>query len=491
MKALLLFVVAGFLCAQTSPQRPDRLSSLLQEIFRSQSEGRRTEAITLLAEATELLRAADPARPDFATAVQQIAGQHQARGFSSRAERVFHSALERAALLGQSHPVYLTILMHHAQFLSNEQQENKALAALERLISLAERSVEGEPFRGLACGPLARLYEATGRRSEAELLLVRQRYLPEHLRPDASNPFFGRLSGRAVIGSGHVIAAARIGPYPGTASEELVHFLIRQGRAAEAEKLLRDQIEATTTTTDAPLYGRMQPVLASASLLSGQQRWEEALALHRQIHDQYAQSSKPEEQRLAYHQLSTLAHISDQAGKPLEADRLYQQMIERALPPPSGQPHTEKMNALTNYGHWLLRHKRIDDAEKIVEQYSAMNGDQAGVQGDILRAAILNQRGDVQGAERIHEQVRVRQSQSDGQNTETTIGPLLQRALEAARTGRLEQALALGEQARRRAIMQWISGCSEYNFPRWPMSWSRKVRRRLRIDCISADTQCW
>lgn len=65
----------------------------------------------------------------------------------------------------------------------------------------------------------------------------------------------------------------------------------------------------------------------------------------------------------------------------------------------------------------------------------------------MLRAEILGQRGDVEGVRKIHEQLRARQLKYESQNDGTTIGPLLQRASEAAHAGRFEEAATLGQEA--------------------------------------------
>jgi tetratricopeptide (TPR) repeat protein len=119
---------------------------------------------------------------------------------------------------------------------------------------------------------------------------------------------------------------------------------------------------------------------------------------------------------------------------------------------PAAQPEADRLNALAAYGRWLIRHDRTEEAERVIDQCTALAASHIGHpwmpdQSEMLRAELLERRGDPDGAREIREGLQARQLATTNRAESVLVGPLLQRGFQAVMSGRLDEAAALAEEA--------------------------------------------
>ena len=375
------------ICRLSSVTQPE-----LQAAYEAHNNGRSSEAGKLIEKAWERVRIAGLQAPEFAADVQQIAQFHLNLGHDLEAEGLYQKALDASQRLGEKSEVYQNVLSGLGQLYLQEQRELRAQAVFERLAALQTASGMQEwPLRSTLTN-LANLYERAAKFADAETT-------------------FRRLAEM------HDSAA-------------LEFFYQRRGRAADAERLLRQTLadaEQAPGPNNSELVSRLMEWI---SFLRGERRYPEAEDQQKRLIELNGTPSG-----FSY-QVQQLSEMYIEAGDFAQANQVTEQELSR-IAGINGVQDAAYRQGLLNYAAIQSGAKNYAAAEKILDQYLAL-AEQSGEAADsevemgLWRLANVYGAGsDQQKAQQTREKALARQRIREGPNAEREVERAAQEAIEA------------------------------------------------------------
>ncbi len=378
----------------------------------------------------------EPLRPRFPAAAQMVSSFYQSQGYDLKAEQILLQAL--AAVPEQADPqIRRNLTLHLAGHLESIQQLVKAAAIREQLAK--------EPA-GIATnrsGPsshetsaLARLYERMGEFEKAE----------EAWREIAEWRAAGGLQKSSASGPRMRVGDFTAG-YPRTGRNELADFYARHARVAEAEKIYKTTLDSVAGSSSP--YEWVAAVDGYVEFLSQQRRFDEAVALTRQIIVRIGGVPDPPATQMLLNSHQRLARLLVQAGRPGEALAVQKSAVEVIQNRNPGGP--EHLRALGALAETFVNQNRLEEAEKAVMQMrEAAAADVGGAQfHESMTVQMLARIRDIQGNPEEARELRASVGVPDitAANRAATVGDVVGSVQKSVIRGNADVAVAAAGEA--------------------------------------------
>jgi tetratricopeptide (TPR) repeat protein len=263
------FAVAMVVVARARAQEPP-WAEVLKLSQAAAEEGHVDRALSLAERAWQLVREAGPAHPAYRDAVRDMSMAFEETGRHLRADAIYEQAIAAAHDLSD---LQRELQIMHAALLELRQKQVGAEAVWDNVVAREEM----QPVRSKAYSAelisLASLKAAMGKHDEAERLYRRAWQQPAISRKDWPLSLAGGCTG----------PGDRKNVLDPTVA--LANFLAARGRMDEADEVLRSD------KSDAHLQRRID-------LLAKQAKWEQAIALQRELAALPSQSDSTEMNRI-------------------------------------------------------------------------------------------------------------------------------------------------------------------------------------------------
>ena len=395
----LALIVAAATCmwgdsARARPGDPKALASRVSKLYLA---GKYREAMPLArryAEAMKLRYGID--RPQFATALNNLALLYRAQGHYAAAESLYKRALAIAKrLLGPDHPDVGTKLNNLAVLYQVQGRYSEAEPLFKRSLAIVRKAHGPDhPDVGRGLNNLAELYRAEGHYAKAEPLYRRALAITENaLGPDHSDV--------------------------GTWLTNLAGLYQAQGRYAEAEGLYR---RALAIAEKAPVPSAPDVSLrlnGLAVLYDAQGRYAEAEPLYKRALEMDEKALGPDHPNVG-RDLNNLAGLYQAQGRYAETEPLYRRALaidESAL----GVRHSDVGRDLNNLAELYRVQGRYAEAEPLEMRALSISEKALGPDHPLVGTALNNLAALYQAQGRFAEaEPLYRRSLSIGENS---LGP--------------------------------------------------------------------
>ncbi|MGA3242797.1 MAG: tetratricopeptide repeat protein, partial [Bryobacteraceae bacterium] len=390
------------------------VDALIQSYQSAYSNGKFDEAAAARDQARALLNQIPVDDPQFANWAQRVSGIYEYGGFALRARDVLEQALARAGGLGDSSPTRVALL--DALSRSWEQDRNllKSVSYLEQAVAATEAQ---PPRTAPASG--SRGFSATGSR----VTVGAANYADLYQRLYSLYRRLGRPQDAAAV-------LTRIAAHVKN-SDGLLESLYQQyGQTDEAAAIYKRQAADAADPQQAAVA-----LQSLASLYQGAQRYGDAVAALQQAIGKTEVSSGP---AASLGMRQNLAGMFQQAGQGQAADEVYQQLL-------AGQTD-QQTGIVTSYASFLEQTNRVDQAEKLLNDYQASHASpEPGQQSNLMMALANVER--LAGKPELADEYQRRAFPNQLQPAETGATDTMQRATEAFNAGKLDEAFNLTLQA--------------------------------------------
>jgi tetratricopeptide (TPR) repeat protein len=415
-----LFLVLTWAAPAQPSRQQDPLDAAIQAVWQARNTGRFDDAAAAREQARALLQRAPVDSPRFAGWVQQVAQAYQNSNRSAQARAVLQEALARTRPLGDSHPSRIAALNalgdswrqdgNLLQAVGYLEQAAAAQAAAPPITAAAQAAtrvmfVSGK-FNGVFSGGtinayirLADLYQQLGRPDAVAAIAVKIRTL-------ASND-----------------------------QASLARFYEQHGQPEEAAAVYQKLAEQS-----ADPQAKAGALQSLANLYASQERYTDAIASIQQAIATVQASDNPGIRSQALWIQQTLAGYMNQAGRPDQAEQVYQQLLQQSR----GGPQESQM--LGMYAQYLANTQRAAQGANLLQEYlGGSTVDQPQRMNALFQLAnIARGTGDTRHADEYFQAAQALQPQPPPPPAgQILIGDELQKAQAAANQHRWDDAYGL------------------------------------------------
>jgi len=329
--------------------------------------------------------------PQFANWTQRVSQIYDSAGFALQARDVLEQSLAKAGGLSESSPVRIALLDAIARSWAQDRNLLKAVTYLEQAVA----ATEAQPKQ------------------------------PAQASPPSPSPWFSVTAGASATRPVAKRVIALFGRYPGSNDEDLYRRLFdlyhQLGRPQDATAVLA-RIAAHVKNSDGLL----------ASLYQQQGQIDEAAAIYKR---QAAQAADPQQ---AANALQSLANMLRQAGEIPAADEAYGQLMAVQT--------KQQVGMVIGYANYLEQTNRVDQAEKLLNDYQASHAIAEPLdEGNLMNALADVERisGNGQLAEEYQRRASALWARPAPRVAASRVADDMQRAMEAVNAGKLDEALNL------------------------------------------------
>jgi hypothetical protein len=410
--AYVLFISA--VLAQSGRPVPQQapVDALIQSYQSACSNGKFDEAAAARDQARALLNQIPVDDPQFANWAQRVSGIYENGGFALRSRDVLEQALARAGGLADSSPTRVALL--NALSRSWEQDRNllKAVSYLEQAVAATEAQA---PRTAPASG--SRWFGATGSR----VSVGAANYADLYQRLYSLYRQLGRPEDAAAV-------LTRIAAHVKNSDGLLASLYQQSGQIDEAAAIYKRQAAEAADPQQAAAA-----LESLARLYQSAQRYGDAVAALQQAIGKTEVSGGP---GASLGMRQNLAGMLRQAGQGQAADEVYQQLMAVQT--------NQQIGAVASYANFLEQTNRVDQAEKLLNDYQANHASAEPGEQLALMLALANVER-LAGKPELAEEYQRRAFPNQPQPAEAADA--IQRATEAVNAGKLDEAFNLTLQA--------------------------------------------
>jgi len=420
---------------QPAPQQApiDALIGSYQSAFRN---GRYDEAAAKRDQARALLGQIPVDDPQFANWAQRVSQIYDSGGFALQARNILEQALVRAAGLPDSSPVHIALLDAIARSWEQDRNLLKAVNYLEQALA----AVEAPP--------------PSGAPTPSRVAVAAANYADLYQRLFNLYRRLGRPQDAAAV-------LARVTAHVQNSDRLLASIYQQQGQIDEAEAILKRQAAQASDPQQAAA-----PFQWLANLYQSAQRYGDAAGAWQQAIGKVEVSGSP---GASVWMRQSLANMFQQAGQIQAADGVYRQLM--------AEQTSQQLGIVTSYANFLAQTDRVDQAEKLLNDYQASHsGGEPWVQNNLMMALSNVER--IAGKSDLADEYQRRAVLSQPQPTETGPAEAMQRAIEAVNAGKVDEAFNLTLQA-----LDSAHGVSEIESACW-VALTLASRQQVKADEI-------
>jgi tetratricopeptide (TPR) repeat protein len=411
-------LLASPLLAQSGRPVPQQapVDALVQSYQSAYSNGRYDEAAAKRDQARALLSQIPVDDPQFANWAQRVSQLYDGGGFTLKARDILEQALARAGGLGDSSPARIALLDALARSWEQDRNLLKSVSYLEQAVAAAEAQ---PPRTAQAPAPASRWFGVTGSRVTA----VTANYADLYQRLFRLYRQLGRPQDAAAI---LTRVAARV-----KNSDQLMASLYQQnGQIDEAAAIYKRQAAEAADPQQAAVA-----LQSLASLYQGAQRYGDAVAAFEQAIGKTEVSGGP---AASSGMRQNLANMFQQAGQIQAADAVYQELM-------AGQTD-QQLGIVASYANFLEQTNRVDQAEKLLNDYQASHASAEPSEQQALMLALAYVERLSRKPE-LAEEYQRRAFPNQPQPADVGAADPMRRATEALDAGKLDEAFNLTLQA--------------------------------------------
>ena len=434
------------LAAQAQPSlRQDPLDAALQAVWQARNNGNFEGTAAAREQAHVLLQRVPADSPRFAGWAQQVAAAYQNSSWNVQARAILQEALARTASLGDSHPSRIALLNALGESWRQDGNLLKAVGYLEQAAAAqptAPPAVTPQlPTRAVFVSGKFGSFRGDGGSYPGNAInaYIRLADLYRELgRPDAIAAIAVKIR---MLATNDELALARFYEQNGQPDE-----------AAAIYKKLADQA--------ADPQARLGAWQSLANVYANEERYTDAIACLQQAVAAAQASDNPGIRSQALWMQQTVASYMNQAGRPDQADQVYQQLLQQSR----GGPQESQM--LGAYAQYLANTERAAQGESLLREYLAGDANldpQQRMNALFQLANIARGTGDSKHADEYFQAAQALQPQPPAPGAgEILIGDELQKAQAAANQHRWDDAyglalhaLDIAAQAADRQQLEW------------------------------------
>jgi tetratricopeptide (TPR) repeat protein len=407
------------------PGQPD-----IGSAYQAMGKGDYAQADRLMDQALGAALKSGPYVPAFATTVQQVADYYANSGLELKGESIYKNAIDMARR-DQAGDAVTQLSGALANYYTSHGREVKGLALFVQVIADIEaRNGTDAPELGPILTQAAWAAERVGNLSEAEALLKRA----ASIKPRQPKTVGGASA--LYVGTGAICGFISPQPFG------LANFYLQHRRYAEAEQIYTAAIEAAKSPQE-----QIMALQLYAGMLRQRKRYAEAEATQMRIIDLRENSSTPGERQAAQWDRQNLAHLYMESGNYEGANKLIDEQVQRAQ---SSTNRGDVFQAMTMKTEALIHQGKMAEATSVVDQMLDSGDPNQPYQKQwafYKKAEIADKAGDHKAAEQLREAAtKSVQNQSSPDNMNATW-EMFNKAQQAANAGRIDESLALVEQA--------------------------------------------
>ena len=373
------------------------------------SNARYAEAAAARDQARALLTQIPVDDPQFVNWAQRVSQLYDGGGFALQARDILEQALSRAGGLGDSSPVRIALLDSLSRSWEQDRNLLKSVGYLEQAVAATE-----------AQAPRTAQSPASAANRVA---VVNANYADLYQRLFNLYRQLGRPDDAAAV-------LTRIAAHVKNSDGLLVSLYQQYGQIDEAAAIYKRQAAEAADPQQAAAA-----LQSLASLYQSGQRYSDAVSALQQAIAKTEVSGGPE---ASLGMRQNLAGMFQQAGQIQAADAVYQALI-------AGQTN-QQLGAVTSYANFLEQTNRIDQAEKLLNDYQASHSNGEPREQRPLMLALANVER-LAGKPELAAEYQRRAFSNQIQSADVGAADTMQRATEAVSAGKLDEAFNLTLQA--------------------------------------------
>jgi tetratricopeptide (TPR) repeat protein len=415
-RSLAYLLFASAVLAQSGRPVPQQapIDALIRSYQSAYSNGKFDEAAAARDQARALLNQIPVDDPQYANWAQRVSGIYENGGFALRSRDVLEQALTRAGGLGDSSPTRVALL----DALSRSWEQDRNL--LKAVSYLGQAAAEAQaPLTAQSTASVSRWFSGTGSRAA----VVTANYADLYQRLHSLYRRLGCPQDAAAV-------LTRIAAHVKNSDGLLVSLYQQYGQIDEAAAIYKRQAAEAADSRQAAAA-----LQSLANLYQNAQRYGDAVAALQQAIGKTEASGGP---GASLGMRQSLANMFQQAGQGQAADEVYQQLM-------AGKTD-QQMWIVNSYANFLEQTNRVDQAERLLNDYQASHSSVEPGEQQTLMLALANVERLSRKPE-LAEEYQRRAFTNQFQPADVGAADTMQRATEAFNAGKLDEAFNLTLQA--------------------------------------------